>query len=86
VSKEFKLVKVEWEDSRQPIPEWQFLEGFETPDVVKCVTVGFLIRDGKKQKAICQNMGDYKQDMQVSGVITIPSSCISNITTLKESI
>jgi len=31
-------------------------------------------------------MGDYKQDMQVSGVITIPSSCISNITTLKESI
>jgi len=82
---DYKLVKVEWEDSRQPIPEWQFLESFEPPSTVQCVTVGYLIKDEKGQKAICQNIGDYKKDMQVSGVITIPSSCISNITNLKES-
>ena len=85
MNNKYKLVKVEWEDSRQPVPEWQWLEDFEHPDIVRCVTVGFLIKDGKNQKAICQNIGDYKKDMQVSGVITIPSSCISNIVTLVES-
>lgn len=82
---DYKMVKVEWEDSRQPIPEWQFLQDLEPINPVKCITLGYLIKDDKDQKVICQNIGDYKDDMQVSGVITIPSSCISNITNLKES-
>ena len=83
---DYDLVKVEWVDSRQPTSGWEFLEDFEFVNSVKCVTVGYLIKDEKEQKVICQNIGDYKKNMQVSGVITIPSSCISKITALVEGI
>ena len=81
---EYKLVKVEWEDSRQPISEWQFLEDLTLLDPVKCITVGYLIKDGETHVCICQSIGDHKEDMQVLGIITIPSSCISKITNLQE--
>jgi hypothetical protein len=81
----YRLVKIEWYDSRQPQPEWQFLEDFKPPDIVKCITVGYIINENKIQKSICQNIADYKKDIQVSGIITIPSCCILKITNLEES-
>lgn len=39
------LVMIEWEDSAQPIAQWQFLSDLELPGVVRCVSVGWLVRD-----------------------------------------
>ena len=37
------LVLIEWEDSAQPVAVWQYLDEIETPKVVQCQSVGFLI-------------------------------------------
>lgn len=78
------LVFVEWEDSAQPISNWQFLADYEPHPTVKCVTVGWLVYDGDDKKGIAQNMGDLKNNAQVSGVIHIPARCITNLVQLEE--
>ena len=78
-----KLVKIRWEDSRQPISEWQFLSDFKSSGSVVCESVGWLIHDDKKIKALAQNIGDLKsKSPQASGIIQIPASCIKSIKTL----
>lgn len=80
------LVMVEWEDSAQPIPTWAYLASFKAPGAVRCASVGWLIHDDAATKAIAPNMGalDDECSLQVSGVIQIPTSCILQITRLKE--
>ena len=80
------LVIAEWEDSRQPSSEWQRLSEFEPDGICQCVSVGFLIYDGEDYKMIAQNMADIYNDenMQVSGLIHIPTACITKITPLEE--
>ena len=83
---ECPLVFVEWEDSLQPISNWMFLSDFTDKDAIKCVTVGWLINDGKDTKSIAQNFGMLNEDddAQVSGVIRIPTRSITKITKLEE--
>lgn len=77
------LVLVEWEDSAQPSPAWQFLSDMGRPEAIHCLTAGWLLTDGPV-KAIAQNMGDTgKESAQVSGVIRIPARCIIKIKKLK---
>ena len=80
------LVLIEWEDSAQPIPGWVYLSDFETKGAVHCASVGWLIHDGKKVKALAPNMGDLgdENSAQASGIIRIPARCISKISKLKE--
>lgn len=80
------LVMIEWEDSAQPIPAWSFLSSFEAPGIIRCASVGWLIRDDAEVKAVAPNMGglDDENSVQVSGVIQIPTRCIVNITRLPE--
>ena len=80
------LVLIEWEDSAQPIAAWQHLIGLSLPGVVRCVSVGWLVRDGKKVKALAPNMGEISNpsNAQVSGVIQIPSRCVIKIHVLQE--
>lgn len=80
------LVMIEWEDSAQPIPEWQLLSEMEKPSVVKCVSVGWLVHDADEVKALAPNMGevDSETNIQASGVIRIPARCIVKITELQE--
>lgn len=77
------LVLVEWEDSRRPDPAWTHLADRESGDVVKCASVGWLIRDDDV-KELAPNMGDVTEDLQVCGVISIPARCVLKITRLKE--
>ena len=78
------LVCVEWEDSMQPIARWQWIEDFTETSHSLCVSVGWLIHDGKQTKVLAQNIAGLTEDSrQVSGVIRIPARCIVNITTLK---
>lgn len=79
------LVMVEWEDSALPIPGWTYLADVPKPAIVHCVSVGWLIHDGRHVKALAPNMGDIgAETMQVSGVIRIPARCIVRIVKLDE--
>lgn len=80
------LVMIEWEDSAQPIPNWTYLAGFEAPGTIRCVSVGWLIRDDGQMMALAPNMGaiDDENSVQVSGVIQIPTRCVINATKLQE--
>lgn len=82
------LVMIEWEDSAQPIPSWRFLADFEAPGTIRCVSVGWMIRDDKQMKVVAPNMGGVNTSgsLQVSGMIQIPTSCVLQITHLDEPI
>lgn len=84
--KDCALVLVEWEDSRQPSGQWQRLAGFEPAGVCKCVSVGFLIHDGADKKVLAPNMADVEDELniQATGVINIPTSCVTRIVPIEE--
>ncbi len=75
-----RLVLIEWEDSAQPVPSWQWLSAYEEPYIVKCRSVGWLIHDGERVKALAPNLGTLDdEDAQVSGVIRIPAKAVTAI-------
>lgn len=80
------LVMVEWVDSAQPRPDWQFLSDLHPPNIVNCASVGWLVVDNKKIKALAPNMGstDNPDSLQASGIITIPTQAVTKITRIKE--
>jgi len=85
IDKPCSLVFIEWEDSRQPVPAWAYLSDFESPTIVKCASVGWLIHDGEDVKTLAPNMGDLgEDDVQVSGVIRIPTRSILRVVNLKQ--
>lgn len=77
---------VEWEDSAQPIPGWAYLSSFDAPGIIRCASVGWLIRDDDQMKALAPNMGGLADEnsVQVSGVIQIPARCVLRVTELAE--
>lgn len=83
---ECPLVMIEWEDSAQPIPNWSYLSSFVAPGTIRCVSVGWLIRDDGQMMALAPNMGaiDDENSVQVSGVIQIPTRCVISVSTLVE--
>ena len=73
------LVLIEWLDSGQPVPGWQWLEAIEPRRPHLCVSVGFLMQDDASAKVLAPNLGasDGSGDWdQASGVITIPASAV----------
>ena len=86
MKKSKRLVIVTWLDSVQPSPQWQLVSEFKSNGGIECASVGWLLQDGKKCKALAPNMGGLngKGSPQVSGVIHIPTCCITSITDLIE--
>lgn len=80
-----RLVIIEWEDSVQPIASWQVVGDLKFC-VVKIASVGWLVKNGKKIKALAPNIGgiDGKATPQVSGVIQIPTRCVISMQDLAE--
>lgn len=80
------LVMIQWEDSAQPIPGWAHLSDFEPKPVIICASVGWLIHDGDDVKSLAPNMGglENENNVQVSGVIQIPTRCIISVHNLEE--
>lgn len=81
----FPLVWIEWEDSARPDGAWRFIEDWAdaADEIVRCVSVGFLINDGDKVKAVAQNIGDADtSSAQASGFIRIPSRCVTKMKVL----
>jgi hypothetical protein len=62
------LVIVEWQDSRQPERGWRWIDECETPEAVKCLTVGWLLKETDDALLVAQNLGDVSRDRkQFSG-------------------
>ncbi len=82
-----RLVLIEWEDSTQPVSHWQFADEAK-PSIVRIASVGWLLKDGKKLKALAPNVGglDGKVKAQVCGVISIPTRCVISIHDLRETV
>jgi hypothetical protein len=80
----YKLVQVEWEDSARPIPAWQWIDEYELPRTVRCLSVGYLIADTKEAIALAPNLGDLEQERaQACGIIRIPRRAILKTKELK---
>jgi hypothetical protein len=81
------LVLVEWLDARQPEPGWVRLANLVVSDgPVKCVSVGWLLYDGPDKKMLAPNMADVEdeQNIHASGIVHIPSACITRVVRVEE--
>ena len=81
-----KLVLIEWIDSRQPEPAWKRIAELEEYKIVKCASVGWLVKSDKNVKVLAPNMGDIDDasNLQLSGEITIPSKAVVKMKMLQE--
>jgi hypothetical protein len=79
----YSLVLVEWEDSARPISEWQWADEYQMPEIVSCVSVGYLIAKTKQAIALAPNLGDVSSARsQASGIIRIPRRAVKSLTRL----
>jgi hypothetical protein len=79
----YRLVLVEWRDSSQPIPAWQWVKDYSEPEVTRCLSVGYLIAETDAAIAVAPNLGDVgRERVQASGIIRIPRSAVSRIADL----
>jgi hypothetical protein len=76
----YRLVIVEWEDSQRPVSAWGWLDDYELPDCVSCVSVGFLVAESDRSIALAPNLGDIAQSReQACGIINIPRSAVRRV-------
>jgi hypothetical protein len=76
----YKLVRVDWEDSARPISAWQWIDDYQIPEIVQCVSVGYLIADTSDALALAPNLGDMDRErIQACGIIRIPRTCVRGI-------
>ena len=80
------LVLIEWMDSRQPYGAWKHLSAPPDWEAVKCASVGWLVADDAHKKVLAPNMGDIDDasNIQLSGEIVIPTSCVVAVKRLRE--
>jgi hypothetical protein len=70
----YRLVLVEWEDSARPIGAWQWIEDYQIPEIVGCISVGYLIAETKRAIALAPNLGDIGRERVQA--IRIPHSAV----------
>ena len=76
-------VAVEWVDSAQPVSAWQWADTYEIPQIVVCVSVGYLIAETKDAIALAPNLGDIgRERVQASGIIRLPRAAVRKISYL----
>ena len=79
-----RLVAVEWEDSQRPLAPWVWLDEYTLPEVVRCVSVGFLVAENEQALAVAPNLGDVDHGRpQGCGIIRIPRSAVRKIVELR---
>jgi hypothetical protein len=79
------LVLIEWVDSGQPIPGWQWLDMIEERRPHRCVSVGFLVQDDAAAKVLAPNLGASNGGGgfdQASGLTTIPTAAVERMVEL----
>lgn len=79
----YNLILVEWEDSARPISSWQWIDEYVVPQIVKCLSVGFLIAETNEALALAPNLGDVTcERKQAAGIIRIPRSAVRSMVEL----
>jgi len=79
----YEIVAVEWEDSARPIAAWQWVDDYELPQVIRCVSVGYLIAETHEALALAPNLGDIgRERVQACGIIRLPRSAVRKISRL----
>jgi hypothetical protein len=79
-TRQFQLMLVEWEDSARPVPAWQWVDDYELPKTIRCLSVGYLIAETKDAIALAPNLGDIDQPKaQACGIIRIPQRAIIKV-------
>lgn len=73
----YPIVLIEWQDSAFLPAKWHWEDQIEEQGISRCVSVGFLIRNTKKEKLIATSVGGLTDaDRQLSGIIAIPTCCV----------
>jgi hypothetical protein len=79
----YRLVMLEWEDSARPISAWQWVDEYELPQIIKCLSVGFLIAETEEAVALAPNLGDVTRERtQAAGIMRIPRSAVRSMVEL----
>jgi len=71
----YKLVLIEWMDSKGITNQWEYLDEIESLEPDRCLSAGFLIEDADDYKTIAQSVGR----TQVIGRTSIPCCSIQSI-------
>jgi len=78
------LVLVQWEDSQQPHAAWEWVDDYQEPNSVFCISIGWLIAESKTTLALAPNIADLDQSkQQTSGVIRIPKRSVIRRQTIR---
>lgn len=76
----YKLVLIEWDDSARPISQWQWVDDYQIPEIVRCISVGYLIAKTREALAVAPNLGDTTSErIQASGIIRVPRKSVRRI-------
>lgn len=83
---EHKLVVVEWLDSAQPASEWRHISDAPDLEVIRCLSVGWVVGENRQVVMLAPNIGDHKSGggAQGCGFIRIPACAITKLTELQD--
>jgi hypothetical protein len=68
------------------MPGWMPLADFDPGEICKYTSVGWLLHNGEDVKVLAPNMGSVasEHDVQASGIIQIPSACVTRIVEIED--
>lgn len=75
-----KLVLIQWDDPCICSAHWKPLDDKEEPEAIHCMSVGWLLKDGKKTKVVVPHVA--QDGDQGFGDMTLPVGCIRRIVEL----
>ena len=80
-------VRVDWLDSKQPVPGWQWVSELEAPTPARCTSIGFLVGESDEALVLAQSLADADdhEHTQAGGAMTIPRACVLNLSELAPS-
>ena len=77
---DYKLVLIEWLDSKGITTQWEYLDEIEPLKPDRCFSVGFLIEETNEYKTIAQSVSE----TQIIGRTTIPCCSIQALKEVEE--
>jgi hypothetical protein len=78
----YPMVRVEWEDSSR-VNGWMNLKELLGRRYMRCVTVGFLVRDDEGEVIVVANFDGDEEWPEVSGGMVIPRSAVRKVEYLR---
>jgi hypothetical protein len=57
-----------------------WIDNYEVPETVPCISVGYLIADTEHAIALAPNIGDIgREHLQASGILRVPRSAVRRV-------